>query len=390
MPERIAIIGASGFVGSALTEYLLDRTGYSVTAFCHSTGGATRLVHRDIAIRQMDLLDRNQLETAISEFDFVVNCSRGGKQLMEDGLDNLLGACRKARVKKFVHLSSVAVYGDPPHPQSTTEDAPTEAAPNSYGAVKLEQDKRVQRASGRGLNAVILCPPNIIGPYSEYLLDIINSIEAGRFQLIEEGLRSINIVDVNNLSACILSALTSDVSDARRLFVCEPAGITWQQLCLELKPVIRGNPNIPCISVDEFDPGTVEQSPGRRKPGGAIKHLASDEVRSALRLHPVWAFLENRVKSGIRLFGKGAEEYIRETLQGPIQIPVTRMDEALDRALIAQQLRGVKHDPSRCQRELGFSPYLSFAESMQSFRDWYIQYFQFGSPEWELLGDAVK
>ena len=392
MHEKLAVISASGFVGSALTEYALDHTDLAVTPFCHSTGGAARLAHRGLDIRQLDLLDRDKVQAAIEGFDYVVNCSRGSNQLMLDGLGNLLDASRNARVKKFVHLSSVAIYGDPPHPASTGEDAPTEPAPGSYGALKLAQDGKVQRAASRGLNAVILCPPNIVGPYSDYLTDIIDSIEAGRFRLIDGGAHQISIVDVNNLSACILSALGSDIDDGRRLFACEPAAVTWRQLCTELLPVIRGSREIPEMGAEEFAAGAAiagSGQPSKRHSGGALKHLMSDEVRSALRLNPTWAWLEAKAKTGVRTLGNGVEERLRTTLNGPIKVTVKRQEDELSRVLISQQLRGVRHDPSRCYRELGFDPPLSFAESMQSFRDWYTSHFEPDSPEWALLGDAT-
>lgn len=393
MPDRLAIIGASGFVGSALTEYALDHTDLIVTPFCHSTGGASRLAHRGLQTLQLDLLERVRVEAALQEFDYVVNCSRGNKRLMLDGLANLLEASRRAEVKKFIHLSSVAVYGDPPHPSSTSEDAPTEPASGSYGAVKLAQDEKVQRAASKGLNAVILCPPNIVGPYSDYLTDIIHSIETRRFRLLDGGEHPVNIVDVNNLSACVLCALTADVTDGHRWFVCEPSAITWRQFCKELTGVIRGDKEIPEISGDAYARMAVIASgrmsaKGRR--GGALKHLMSDDVRSALRLHPVWAALEDTSKAGVRKLGKGVENRLRESFNGPLNVPIRRPVDNLDHALIAQQLRGVRHDPTRSYEKLRFTPPLSFTESMQSFRDWYVQHFEIDSPEWQLLGEAVK
>jgi nucleoside-diphosphate-sugar epimerase len=393
MSNRLAVIGASGFVGSALTEYALDHTDLAVTPFCHSTGGAARLAHRGLDIRQLDLLDRHAVQTALQGFDYVANCSRGGSRLMLDGLENLLDASRKAGVKKLVHLSSVSIYGDPPHPASMHEDAPTEPAPGSYGALKLAQDEKVQRAASHGLNAVILCPPNIVGPYSDYLTDIIDSIESGRFRLLDGGARSINIVDVNNLSACILSALSSVVNDGRRLFACEPAAITWRELCAELLPVVRGSAEIGEMDAGEFAATAstdIGQAPGKRHSGGALKHLMSDEVRSALRLNSTWAAVETKAKAGMRMLGADVEGQLRTTFNGPIKVTVKRQEDALSRALIAQQLRDVRHDPSRCHRELGFAPPVSFAESMQSFRNWYKSHFESDTSEWTLLGEAAR
>lgn len=393
MTERLAIIGASGFVGSALTEYAVDHAGLDVIPFCHSTGGASRLAHRGMSIRQLDLMDRAAVEAALSGVDYVANCSRGGDRLMLTGLENLLHACFKRSVKKLVHLSSVAVYGDPPPPSSTNEDAPTEPAPRSYGATKLAQDRLVQRAASKGVPSVILCPPNIIGPYSDYLTDIIQSIEAGRFRYIGGGHRCINVVDVNNLSACMISALRSEVIDGRRLFACEPADVNWLDLIMELEPVLRDHPAIPSIRVEMFaDDGAAPGPSPLRKQGlaSALKHLASDEVRTALRGNPMWASMEKTAKGGVRLMGKGVEDRLRNTFAGPIKVAVARPEEMIDRPLIAQQLRGVKHDPGRCHRELGFTPPLTFAESMESFRNWYIEHFDLGSSEWAMLGKASR
>jgi len=393
MSERVAILGATGFVGSALTEYLLDKTDLTPIPFAHGTGSATRLAHRRLEMPRIDLLDRQGVHAALRGIEYVVNCSRGGKQLMLDGLDNLVSASRNARVKKFVHLSSVAVYGDPPHPASTSESAPAEPAPESYGAMKLLQDERVQRAASKGLPTVILCPPNITGPYSEYLLDIINSAESGRFRLLDGGNRQINIVDVNNLSACIVAALRSEISDGRRMFACEPANVTWRDLCAELQPVMRGDGAIASMSADEFAaglPGTSSQSASAFRMRGMLRHLVSSDVREALRGHPAWAAIEGTAKAGVRSLGKRTENYLRQAFDGPIKVPQARIEEAIDYNLVAQQLRGVKHDPSRSHQELGFQPPLSFSESMESFRRWYKTHLDVGSAEWELLGRAVS
>ncbi len=391
MSERLAVIGASGFVGSALTEYALTHANLDVVPFCHSTGGATRLAHRKLSIRQLDLLDREQVEAALHGFEYVVNCSRGGKRLMLDGVANLLAACHKANVKQLVHLSSVAIYGDPPPPASTSEDASTTPEPGSYGAIKLAQDEMVQHAAASGLRAIILCPPNIIGPYSDYLTDIIRSIETGRFRYINAGQNPISIVDVNNLSACVLRALVAEIHDGRRLFACEPGAITWHQLCDELAPILRDHPTIAGIDADAVaKPATISAGGPARHRAGALKHLLSDDVRTALRLNPTWAAIEAKVKIGIRRLGKTTEEHLRTSLNGPIKVDIQRQEESIDRALIAQQLRMVRHDPSRCQRELGFQPPLTFAASMQSFRTWYRQHFEPHSAEWALLGTAAK
>ena len=54
---------------------------------------------------------------------------------------NLLRASVAARVKRFVHVSSVAVYGDNPPAAARYETAPTRKTGNDYGDLKLEQEE---------------------------------------------------------------------------------------------------------------------------------------------------------------------------------------------------------------------------------------------------------
>src|SRR5206468_12936124 len=58
--------------------------------------------------------------------------------------ENVLRAAVMHRVSRFVHISSVAVYGSQPPPHSVSEAAATR--PDlPYGHTKLEQERRVLR-----------------------------------------------------------------------------------------------------------------------------------------------------------------------------------------------------------------------------------------------------
>src|SRR6185503_20073057 len=107
------------------------------------------------------------------------------------------------RVQRFVHLSSVAVYGDPPPAESVHESAPTKPENGSYGWIKLQQDQLVKEAAIAGLPSVILCPPNISGPYSDYLVSLVDCLRGGRFAMLQDGSAPCNLVDVSNLSHAI-------------------------------------------------------------------------------------------------------------------------------------------------------------------------------------------
>jgi len=88
---RIAIVGASGFVGAALIERLYfdeawkDR--FDFTAFIHGFGNAARITRLPVKIEALDLLDLPRVQAALAGFDTVINCTRGDSALMLKGLD---------------------------------------------------------------------------------------------------------------------------------------------------------------------------------------------------------------------------------------------------------------------------------------------------------------
>src|SRR4051794_40362052 len=99
--RRIAVIGASGFVGSTVFERLLAKEPEQPLAFVHSSGNAMRLARRGIELRMLDLLDPKQVDSQLAGATHVINCSRGGDEVMLKGLKNLLAACRQHRVQRF-------------------------------------------------------------------------------------------------------------------------------------------------------------------------------------------------------------------------------------------------------------------------------------------------
>jgi len=386
MSVRLAIIGASGFVGSTLVESLGNQSEFEVLPYIHGAGRAARLARLGAPLHSVNLLDRSSLSQAIKSVDYVVNCSRGNNQVMLEGLENLLDTCRREGVQRFVHLSSVAVYGDPPHPQSADEVAPTQPVPASYGALKLAQDQKVQKAAKAGLPSVILCPPNITGPYSDYLCDIMSSIESGRFRLLDDGRSAVNIVDVRDLVTAIVLALRSQVTNGQRLFICDAEPVTWLDLCKELAPLIRQGDAIASIPAEEFVDrygGSGQQF--QNKQSNALKHLVSDGVRAALQVHPTWAQIEKRLRRLVGMLGNRIEERLQLTIAGPIKVPRITVQESLEVNLIRQQLRGIRHSINRAREQLSYEPNYTFRQSMADFRHWHNGFCDGRSVLWQLL-----
>jgi nucleoside-diphosphate-sugar epimerase len=384
-PETVAVFGASGFVGSAFIERFMHDGSMRMVPLIHSSGNAARLARHGLELRMVDLLSPGSVAEALRDCTAVVNCARGGKEVLTRGFQNLLDASLAARIRRFVHVSSVAVYGDTP-PGNVVESRETHPEPNSYGANKLTQDDAVKAAVERGLSAVVICPPNISGPHSPFLLDIVNTLRSGLFGLVDAGTLACELVDVDNLVHAMHLGLDAAVTaDGERIFVTDDSGATWADLITHLTPLAEAGPTHH-LSRAEATRLATSAPPPKPSLTKALRHLLSSDVREALRSDPLIARTEllakqlvvgatpQQVQKALRRQAGGAAKPRQRSTAPPVSMPLVR-----------QQLRDVRYSTVRSHEVLGYRPVLSFDQSMESFRRWYGQAIGWNTPSWPLL-----
>ena len=170
---RILVTGGAGFIGSHIVDRLLE-AGHRVT------------VVDDLSTGQREQVSPAADFHAISVFDpACAALCRGAEAVIHaaaqtsvadstnnperDALLNVLGTirmldlARKARVQRFVYLSSAAVYGPRASPPITEEQPPAPASP--YGLSKWVGEEYVRLLAGEaGMAWVILRLANVYGP----------------------------------------------------------------------------------------------------------------------------------------------------------------------------------------------------------------------------------
>ncbi len=384
--RRIAIVGASGFVGSTLVERLLAQGQDEVLPLIHSSGNAMRLARLGIDLPAVDLLAQDEIDAALQGCTHVVNCALGSADVIVKGLQNLLSACRKHKVKRFIHLSSVLVYGDPPPPDSVHEDAqPFPNDPYGYGRLKLQQDRMVQQACRAGLPSVILCPPNISGSYSPFLVRVLDALRAGAFGLVDDGKSPCNLVDVSNLAHAIELALDRGTANGQRMFVTDDEETTWRDVIEGLAPVAERTDPVPVITREELLSLRTAHSTPSVSVMQSLKHLVSRDVRLALRQDPLWAKVEQVLGQSVTRLGKAVEERLRLSIAGPPPVPKVNRGPQYNMHVCLQQLRGVRHACDLAKHELGYKPLYTFAASMRAFCAWYRSQHGMDTSSWNLL-----
>ena len=108
--KKVLITGAAGAVGSRLVERFAtaDRLG-QLRCVVRSLRSASRILRYPIELAEADLTDAKAVRRAIEGCDAIVHLAVGDRAAAETR--PLVEAARELGIRRFVHMSSAAVYG---------------------------------------------------------------------------------------------------------------------------------------------------------------------------------------------------------------------------------------------------------------------------------------
>ncbi|MHB9033506.1 MAG: NAD-dependent epimerase/dehydratase family protein [Anaerolineae bacterium] len=171
---RVLVTGATGHLGCNLVRSLLAH-GYKVRAMIHTN----RMGLDDLPVEQVngDVRDVDSLVKAMQDIDIVFNCAgyisilrTEGKQLDQvnvAGVRNVVAACQRAGIKRLAHFSSIHSLMQEPFGETLDETRTLVSSLHRppYDLSKAAGERIVRAAVNEGLDAVIINPTAIIGPY---------------------------------------------------------------------------------------------------------------------------------------------------------------------------------------------------------------------------------
>ncbi|MCI0661610.1 MAG: NAD-dependent epimerase/dehydratase family protein [Acidobacteria bacterium] len=169
------VTGATGFIGSNLVhELLVD--GHRIRALVRAGSDQRNIAQLPVELVTGDLDNRQKLVDQIAGCDVIFHLAARYSLWASDseeiyqanvsGTKNLLAAARTARVKRFIHTSSVAAIGVSPANTLGTEETQTtlEELVSDYKKSKFLAEQAARNAVREGLDVVIVNPSTPIGP----------------------------------------------------------------------------------------------------------------------------------------------------------------------------------------------------------------------------------
>jgi dihydroflavonol-4-reductase len=221
----VLVTGASGHLGANLVRALLAE-GRTVRALIHHDRRGMEGL--DVETVQGDVCDPASLRRACAGAEVVYHAAAriaiSGKDAIEainvDGTRNVVEACLRSDVRRLIHLSSIHAFQQEPLDQPLDEDRPlvdtARGAP--YGRSKAAAEHEVRAGIGRGLDAVILNPTAMIGPYDHHpshIGQVLLALCHGRMPALIAG--GFDWVDVRDVVRGALRAEERAVGGARYL-----------------------------------------------------------------------------------------------------------------------------------------------------------------------------
>ena len=231
MTLRVAVTGASGFIGRHLVEHLAARGTEVVTlrrpfetrALQEALRGAEAVVHLAGVV------------SAQRERDYFTANVDGTRAVAE--------AARTAGIP-LIHISSLAAAGPASPRTPRSEDEPS-APINAYGRSKLEGERVI--AASSGLRWTILRPGVVYGPRDRALLPLFRLAQRGFLPLVGRADAAYTFVHVSDLVRAITAAVDRRAAgDAlgETIFVGHPTPVTTRGLLEAVRTATGGRATI--------------------------------------------------------------------------------------------------------------------------------------------------
>lgn len=211
---NVLITGGTGFIGSRLALKCLEQNN-SVKVFAQANNAMEQenleyLKNHGARVVTGSMTDREEVFKAAKDIDIIYHLAAAqheaniSDQIFENvnvtGTKNILDAGVENKAARFIHGSTIGVYGD----MNGIIDEDTPCNPdNIYGKTKLAGEKLVL-SYAKKIPVVIIRIPETYGPGDRRLLKLFRAIKKNMFFMIGSGENLHHLIFIDDLIKCFL------------------------------------------------------------------------------------------------------------------------------------------------------------------------------------------
>jgi nucleoside-diphosphate-sugar epimerase len=209
------VTGASGFLGSHVTDLLVGR-GERPRLLIAPDEPVQPLPVGEVDLRRGDICDAGDVRDAVRGVDCILHCAAKtgpwGPQAEYErtnvrALESLVRLAADAGARRFVHVSSVTVHGNDVGGRAD-EETPFREEPNPYSRSKLAAERVLIRLSAEQVLPITIVRPGwIYGPRDRAsFARLARKLEAGQMVIIGPGTNHLPLVYVRDAARGVLLA----------------------------------------------------------------------------------------------------------------------------------------------------------------------------------------
>ena len=238
---RVFVTGGTGLLGNAVLREL-NAAGHDSVALVRSPYNSVVFDGIDTQLVSGDVLDRDLITKVVKDCDAVIHAAGlihlGWKRLQEsmrvngEGTEIMVDACLQHSCK-LIHVGTVNAIAVGTREQPADESTPCDNAggqiPCSYVLSKRAGVEAVKKGVEHGLQAVILAPGFMLGPWDW-------KPSSGRMMLaLSKGWKAIapsggcSVCDVRDVATATIAAVEKDLLSGRE-FILAGENMTYKQL----------------------------------------------------------------------------------------------------------------------------------------------------------------
>ena len=247
---KILITGGTGFLGSHLARRLVAG-GHAVTVLRRASSKTNALEDVDVRQEIGDVGDPPSVLRSARGQDAVIHAATGvtgsgarleSHEINVAGTRSVVGACLGARVNRLVHVSSIAAIGVPQDRTPADEDFVFNLSRSKlvYHISKHRAEAVVQEGVARGLDAVIVNPGSLWGPFDDAYRggDFVRMISGARRMRVSPG--GVCIAHVEDVAAGIVAALDRGASGGR--YILGGDNLTYREWMTKITVALEVSP----------------------------------------------------------------------------------------------------------------------------------------------------